>query len=106
MKKFSIIFGVVIAMILVYFYIELITFGMGRYQNYNLIKCANNYYFLFVIMYILRLFFIQFILIKVCEKFKINIIIIVVLTVLNLYLSLQSFLSLLAGIEHLKQTVG
>ncbi|TCN61668.1 hypothetical protein CLV25_12426 [Acetobacteroides hydrogenigenes] len=52
MKKFLIVFGVIIAMVFVYFYIELITFGMGRYQNYNLIKHANNHYYLFIIIYI------------------------------------------------------
>lgn len=103
MKKFLIVLGIVIAMVLIYFYIELITFGMGRYQNYKLIKYADDHYCLFVVMYVFRLLFIQFLLVKACEKLTINIIIIVALTVLNLYLSLQSFLSLVAGIEHLKQ---
>lgn len=102
MKK--IVFVLVIAIIMVFFnfYVELITFGMGRYPNYTLIKYASSHWLLFVIIYIFRLFVMQFVVFKLNEKLKLSIVGVVFLSVLNLYLLLQSFLSLVAGVEHLK----
>jgi hypothetical protein len=102
MKKFIFVLVIAIVMVFLNFYVELITFGMGRCQNYKLIKYASNHMVLFVIIYILRLFVMQFIIFRLNGKLKISIVGVVFLSVLNLYLLLQSFLSLVAGVEHLK----